>query len=68
MGDKYHYKFIEIELSPKLIKKLFEYIKDPKITQDHINYMVENLKTLAKHDECLTLDEFDVITEKPIVM
>ncbi len=68
MADKYHYKFIEIELSPKLIKKLFEHIKDPKVTQDHINYIVENLKALAKHDECLTLDEFDVITEKPIVM
>lgn len=66
MGDKY-YKFIEIEVSPKLLKKLLEHSKDPKVTQDHINYIIDNLTYLSKHDECLTLDEFDVITEKPIV-
>jgi hypothetical protein len=66
MGDKY-YKFVEIEVSPKLMKKLLEHIKDPKVTQDHINYMMENLMWLSKHDECLTLDEYEVITEKPIV-
>lgn len=67
MGDKY-YKFIEIEVSPKLFKKLLEHTKDPKVTQDHINYIIDNLTYLSKHDECLTLDEFDVITEKPIAM
>jgi hypothetical protein len=67
MGDKY-YKFVEIEVSPKLLKKLLEHAKDPKVTQDHINYMIENMKLLARHDECLTLDEFDVITEKSLVM
>jgi hypothetical protein len=66
MGDKY-YKFVEIEVSPKLMKKLLEHVKDPKVTQDHINYMMENLMWLSKHDECLTLDEYEVITEKPIV-
>ena len=66
MGDKY-YKFVEIEVSPKLMKKLLEHIKDPKVTQDHINYMMDNLMWLSKHDECLTLDEYEVITEKPIV-
>lgn len=66
MGDKY-YKFVEIEVSPKLMKKLLEHAKDPKVTQDHINYMMDNLLWLSKHDECLTLDEYEVITEKPIV-
>lgn len=66
MGDKY-YKFVEIEVSPKLMKKLLEHVKDPKVTQDHINYMIDNLLWLSKHDECLTLDEYEVITEKPIV-
>jgi hypothetical protein len=66
MGDKY-YKFIEVEVSPKLLKKLLEHAKDPKVTQDHINYMIENIKMLARHDECLTLDEFEVITEKPLM-
>jgi transposase len=66
MGDKY-YKFIEIEVSPKLMRKLLEHTKDPKVTQEHINYILDNLLWLSKHDECLTLDEFEVITEKPIV-
>lgn len=66
MGDKY-YKFVEIEVSPKLMKKLLEHAKDPNVTQDHINYMMDNLLWLSKHDECLTLDEYEVITEKPIV-
>ena len=67
MGDKY-YRFVEIEVSPKLMRKLLEHVKEPSITQDHINYIMDNLLRLTKHDECLTLDEFEVITEKPMAM
>ena len=67
MGDKKYYKFIEIEVSPKLLKRLLEHTKKAEVTQEHIDYIIDNLTYLSRHDECLTLDEFEVITEKPLV-
>ena len=67
MGSKY-YKFVEIELTPKLLHKLLEWAKDPKTTTEHLRYAVDNMKLLAYEDECMALDEFEAITEKPLVM
>lgn len=67
MGSKY-YKFVEIELTPKLLHKLLEWAKDPKTTPEHLRYAVDNMKLLAYEDECMALDEFEAITEKPLVM
>lgn len=67
MGNKY-YKFVEIELTPKLLHKLLEWAKDPKTTPEHLRYAVDNMKLLAYEDECMALDEFEAITEKPLVM
>lgn len=67
MMGKY-YKFVEIELTPKLMHKLLEWAKDAKTTPEHLRYAVDNMKLLAHEDECLALDEFEAITEKPLVM
>lgn len=67
MGSKY-YKFVEIELTPKLLHKLLEWAKDPKTTPEHLRYAVDNMKLLAYEDECMALDEFEAITEKPLAM
>lgn len=61
---KRYYK-CEIEMSPHLLKKLFEFVKDPKITAMDFHWIVDNLIELGKCDELLTLDEFELATRKP---
>lgn len=62
---KYHK--CEIELSPMLLRKLFEYVKDPKCQVSDFGWMIDNIKELGRCDELLTLDEFDLIITKPTV-
>jgi hypothetical protein len=59
------YKIYEIELSPRLLHKLFEHVRKPETTEEHIGYIIENLKDLSKTDELLTLDQFELIIQKP---
>ena len=57
------YKQYEIEISPRLLHKLFEYVKaNPN---EDCAYIVENLKWLSKCDETLTLDEYEMAIRKP---
>lgn len=58
------YKQYEIEISPRLLYKLFEYVK-ANPTED-CEYIVENLKWLSKCDETLTLDEYEMAIRKPV--
>lgn len=58
------YMKVEIEMSPHLVKKLFEHVKSPQVTEGDIPWMVSNLIELSKCDEMLTLDEFEMITKK----
>ena len=62
------YKKHEIELSPHLLKKLFEFVKDPKVTVADFPWIVENLVELGRCDEMLTLDEYEMIIRKPTVV
>lgn len=55
---------VEIEMSPHLVKKLFEHVKSAQVTEADIPWMVNNLVELSKCDEMLTLDEFEMITKK----
>jgi hypothetical protein len=56
------WKRCEIELTPVLLQKLFEYSKTA--TPEAINVVMENLKTLSKSDETLTIEEYDHIIKK----
>lgn len=62
------YKKPEIEMSPQLIHKLFEYVKRPEVTFEDIKNVVHNLTELSKCDEMLTLEEFDLAIQKPMTM
>lgn len=59
------YKRREIEVSPMLLTKLLEYVKDTKVAAGDIVYIVDNLVDLSRCDDCLTLDEFDKIIKRP---
>ena len=56
------YKQYEIEISPRLLSKLFDYVK-ANPAEDH-QYIIDNLKWLSKSDEMLTLDEYDLAIRK----
>ncbi len=58
------YKRYEIELTPKLLKRLMEYSRMPTTTVEELDKIVENLCELSKGDETLTIEEFDHITGK----
>ncbi len=60
------YKQHEIELSPRLLTKIFELIKS-KPTEDY-SYIVENLVDLSKCGDMLTLDEYELAVRKPVSM
>jgi hypothetical protein len=49
-------KIYELELSPRLLHKLFEHVRKPDVTEEHLVNIVENLKWLSKADELLTLE------------
>jgi len=61
------YKRMEIELTPQLMKKLFEFVKDPKITATDFDWLVNNLAWMSKDVDPLTIEEFEHITKKPTV-
>jgi hypothetical protein len=58
---------MEIELTPQLMKKLFEFVKDPKITATDFDWLVNNLAWMSKDVDPLTIEEFEHITKKPTV-
>lgn len=62
------YKKHEIEISPQLLKKLFEFVKDPKVVAADFVWILDNLVELSRCDETLTLDEYEMIIRKPTVM
>lgn len=62
------YKKPEIEISPQLLHKLFEHTKRPDVSMDDIKQMVGTITELSKCDEMLTLEEFELITNKSTVM
>lgn len=63
------YKKSEIRVSPHLMKKLFETIKDPAITPADFDWMINNLTWMSKEEDVLlTIEEFDIISKKPTVM
>jgi len=62
------YKKHEIEMSPHLMKKLFEFVKAPTTEPTDIPWIVSNLVELSKCDETLTLDEYEMVVRKPVVM
>jgi hypothetical protein len=62
------YKRMEIELTPQLMKKLFEFVKDPKITATDFDWLVNNLAWMSKDVDPLTIEEFEHITKKPTVI
>lgn len=59
------YKKCEIEVSPHLLKKLFEFVRDPKFQPTDMNWLIANIIEINMCDELLTLDEFEMITRKP---
>lgn len=62
------YKTYEIELSPVLLKKLFEFVKSPAITADDFHWITKNLIELSYCDDTLTMDEYEIIVTKPVTM
>ena len=60
------YRTYEFELSPKLLHKLFEFVK-ANPTED-CQYIIDNLIELSRCDDTLTLDEFELIVTKPVVV
>ncbi len=62
------YKRMEIEVTPQLMKKLFEFVKDPAITAGDFDWLVNNLAWMSKDIDPLTVEEFEHITKKPTVI
>ena len=62
------YKRMEIEVTPQLMKKLFEFVKDPAITPGDFDWLVNNLAWMSKDVDPLTVEEFEHITKKPTVV
>ena len=56
------WKRCEIEVTPALLQKLFEYVKTA--TPESVNTVLDNLKTLSKSDEVLTVEEYDHIVTR----
>jgi len=57
-----------IELSPQLMKKLFEFVKAQTVTPADFDWIVNNLAWMSKGDVLLTVEEFEQITKKPTVV
>jgi hypothetical protein len=62
------YKTYEIELSPALLKKLFEFVKSTAITQEDFHWITQNLIELSYCDDTLTMDEYELAIKKPVTM
>lgn len=55
----------EIELTPKLLKRLFEYVRMPSVGAEELDSIVSNLSMLTKSFDPVTVEEFDLIVTKP---
>lgn len=62
------YKRMEIELTPQLMKKLFEHVKSPAITEADFDWLVNNLAWMSKDTDPLTIEEYEHIIKKPTVI
>ena len=60
------YKTYELEVSPKLLEHLFEYVKTHP-SEDY-NFILENLKYLSSCEDTLTMDEYPLAITKPLVV
>ncbi len=58
------YKRYEIELTPKLMKRLLEYSRMPTTTVEELDRLVDNLCELSKGDKTLTIEEYDHVIDK----
>jgi hypothetical protein len=56
------YKRIEIELTPMLLKKVLEHVKDA--TPQDIETIIANFIDLSYCDHTLTLEDFELVTKK----
>ena len=59
------WKRAEIEVTPALLKKLFEYVKTTAVGPEEMDTIINNLHWLSKSDETLTVEEYDHIIKKP---
>lgn len=62
------YKRMEIEATPQLMKKLFEFVKTPAVTAADFDWIVNNLAWMSKDIDPLTIEEYDHIVKKPVVV
>lgn len=58
------WKRVEIELTPALVKKLFEHVKATQAGPEELDNIIHNLHWLSKSDETLTIEEYDQIIKK----
>lgn len=57
------YKTYEIEVSPRLLESLFDYVRaNPTVD---CKYIIANLIDLSRCDDTLTMDEYEMIITKP---
>lgn len=62
------YKRMEIEVTPQLMKKLFEFVKTPAVTPADFDWIVNNLAWMSKDIDPLTIEEYEHIVKKPVVV
>lgn len=62
------WKRCELIVTPTLLKKLFEYVKDPQVTLTEVDNIIENLVYLGKSGDTLTLEEYDHAVKKSTVV
>ena len=58
------YKQYEIEVSPRLLAKLFDYVRS--VPAEDYQYILDNLLELGKCSDTLTLDEYELVIRKPV--
>lgn len=62
------YKRMEIEVTPQLMKKLFEFVKTTTVTPADFDWIVNNLAWMSKDIDPLTIEEYEHIIKKPVVV
>lgn len=55
----------EIELTPKLLKRLLEYVRSPNVGVEELDTIIDNLCQLTKSFDPITVEEYDMIVKKP---
>lgn len=58
----------EIELTPKLLKRLLEHVRNPNVGVEELDSIIENLCVLTKSFDPITVEEFDLIIKKPMAV